>query len=106
MSDCGVRLVVRTVEGRGGAPVVAAPIITGAVYALEAVAPMIGASRKAIRNVLSKYPGRFDCRQYRCIVDEQGRVSKGRWPFRVLTDRDVATLRSMYRVLSRNFSRG
>jgi len=94
-------LILTDVRSLGGADVTQAPLPDNVWTPLYHASLLTGASRKAIRNMLSRYPERFDPPSYRPVFDLGGQPTKGRWAFRVLSPRDVATLRTIYRVVSR-----
>ena len=58
---------------------------------VECAALLVGVSRKTIRNELSEHKSRFDPPSYQPY---QG------WPRRVITPRDLQTLRDMHPILS------
>ena len=93
---CETRLIVTNVQVIGGAPILASPIVDHALYTVGAVSLMTGLTKDHVRMLLSRYPEHFDPPRHQATIvnGKQG----ARWPRRLLSARDVATIRSMYPV--------
>lgn len=76
-----------------------APLLANALYYLGAVALMTGRSETAIRIQLHRHPERFDPPHYtRRRIDPRRRRKA---EYRLLTTRDVETLRQLYPIYIR-----
>ena len=90
--------VVTNVTAHNGAPLIAAPLIPGVTgYDMQTASLLTGLTRGYIRWLLHTYPERFDKRhiQLRRVSNRPS----SRWPKRILTNRDIVTLRDMYPVV-------
>ena len=85
-------LILTDVGSLGGADIRQAPAIVG-YMTVEVAAALTGVSPKTIRNDLSEFKDRFDTPCYQ-------RSPGKRWGKRLITARDLDTLRRMYPRLS------
>lgn len=81
-----VGVVITSVQGLN---VTHAPIVDGAWYEIPVAAMLVGVAEKTVRNDLSEFHARFDCARYRRNIGT-------RWGKRLISARDVDTLRAMY----------
>jgi hypothetical protein len=100
---CHSQTVVTNVTAHDDAPLIAAPLIPGVTgYDMQTASLLTGLTRGYIRWLLHTYPERFDKRhiQLRRVSNQPS----SRWPKRILTNRDVQTLRDMYPVVVKEIS--
>ena len=87
-------IILTDVQAVGGLDVRGAPIPAGVGrMTVKVAAALSGIAPKTIQNDLSEFKDRFDCATYRSSACS-------RWGTRLITVRDLETLRSMYPIMS------
>ena len=89
--------VVTNVTAHHNAPIDLAPLLQDARYDMRVVSMLTGLSQGHIRVLLHRYRDRFDPAVIQTHIRPNGREST-RFPRRLLSAHDVATLRAMYPV--------
>ena len=83
-------IILTDVQAVGGVDVRGAPIPAGVGrMTVKVAAALSGVAVKTIQNDLSEFKDRFDCASYRPAPGK-------RWGKRLITARDLETLRGMY----------
>ena len=89
--------VITNVQASNSAPLQLAPVLPGARYTLQVAGLITGLTVNHIRWVLHTYANRFDERVVQLSMPSGKPTS--RFPRRLLSARDIDTLRKMYPVI-------